>query len=1220
MLARSLTIAMVSCSGLWLSPRIALAQPAPAFTLDFDGPSTAGAFPRTSVTAGIKCRLQGTSLPGAPGAQAWSLGVEAAGSCRIVLGTTLATAGASVREGGFRRDDGFEHTELTSGAGNEGVVSVVVLSRTGGATLDPPGSPHHVLGLEVEGKVPEGCTDCALRYRSGLEGSLGPVKLTVTQAGQTVEPATRAATLGLCGVPCFAPQPVPGFNELEVDDAVVGSARSQKEVIEVCSSSRGYGGPQDALLTLVQETGVELEASAEVLSVDGQAGVEARAFTGTGSDPQAPAIRIAVEASAAAGFVLRSAVRAFHGAKMDERGSREVPVKLPLRVGVRRGVGSSTFTTFFMEGERMVDHLSFDVGRTGLDVPVYRVGMAHGSDPFAQAGQPKAGFARFRAPVVVEEASVAPPVLSRHVINFHGAINRSTELEVTGLGLDAAREVLVAGIEAKILERSPAALKVLVPPSGKPTRGDIVVRTPRGESVIPNSFFAYGEAFVRCDCDGNGVPEITDMIRMLGFQFLGGPPCLCAEAADCNGDRKRDIGDPIAGLSALFLGTFRPPAPYPESGFDPDGELCGVDLPTIAQVSTREIAEGQTFAIRGEGFSRVPEENIVFAGDAQLTVVKASPKELIVETGMVITGGDARLGIIRDFLPGIFGVDPSLCRPRFCFPLFIGPAVLKADLLRLVPSQVGLIGTTKQEGRSLVLSLDPKRLDTGSPVQVQATLVTPVRPNLSPGSRKTAFEVKFSLPEMGFDEAVRELAKRLERELSGDGPLAEVLVIPDAERGTIELRPADDLLSAIDGKISVYPGTIGRCGPTNLHPINDERAFGWCRFEELVKPCNGLPQFEWFIPVQFVTSTSGSLSGVPHPNDRSPAMKSVMYNWDAYCHVRKHKLWNECALEDLIDGGATEIPDFPTSAWVLKTEWRTDDPAAPLCDRMPSGVDLTKFYKYVYSGDGRNWYLTAIHHTTKDLDKWFWMDAYVPAQILQSTCGFVRGLGGCGGTNLDMPASLTGTQWKDHFLCTNITTTQPITSGGFAGVGPGGGTSSAWCGNFQFAPECPDSIDLGGGGETCLSCHDRAEVAISGGSLKLDFLYSLNSPHPDPNPCSSGGGSVGFSTDIQPIFNASCSCHTGGGSPAGLSLAAGVSHGNLVNVNSCERPTMKRVKPNDTGMSYLWHKLNGTHNTLGSCSCPSVTGCGGQMPLGGPALSASNLTKIQQWILAGANP
>jgi mono/diheme cytochrome c family protein len=102
---------------------------------------------------------------------------------------------------------------------------------------------------------------------------------------------------------------------------------------------------------------------------------------------------------------------------------------------------------------------------------------------------------------------------------------------------------------------------------------------------------------------------------------------------------------------------------------------------------------------------------------------------------------------------------------------------------------------------------------------------------------------------------------------------------------------------------------------------------------------------------------------------------------------------------------------------------------------------------------------------------------------------------------------------------------------------------------------------------------------------------------------------VNYATQIQPIFTANCvSCHSGGGAPQGLKLDAPNSFANLVNVNSNEVPSLKRVKPSDPDNSYLVDKIEGTA-TVGS-----------RMPLNRPPLSTANISLIRQWIIAGARP
>lgn len=103
---------------------------------------------------------------------------------------------------------------------------------------------------------------------------------------------------------------------------------------------------------------------------------------------------------------------------------------------------------------------------------------------------------------------------------------------------------------------------------------------------------------------------------------------------------------------------------------------------------------------------------------------------------------------------------------------------------------------------------------------------------------------------------------------------------------------------------------------------------------------------------------------------------------------------------------------------------------------------------------------------------------------------------------------------------------------------------------------------------------------------------------------------VDYEGEIQPIWDARCSCHTQGGA-GGLSLAAGSSYDNLVLVPAVGGAQV-RVFPGLPDESYVWRKLNDTHLEAG--------GSGLWMPLGGPPLPADDLDLIEAWILANAPP
>ena len=105
-------------------------------------------------------------------------------------------------------------------------------------------------------------------------------------------------------------------------------------------------------------------------------------------------------------------------------------------------------------------------------------------------------------------------------------------------------------------------------------------------------------------------------------------------------------------------------------------------------------------------------------------------------------------------------------------------------------------------------------------------------------------------------------------------------------------------------------------------------------------------------------------------------------------------------------------------------------------------------------------------------------------------------------------------------------------------------------------------------------------------------------------------GGLSHATDIQPIWDASCSgCHTNGGSQGSLVLDDG--YAATVGVPSTQVPSMNLVEATSADASYLWHKLQGTQ--------ANVAGSGDQMPPSGP-LDANDLSLIEAWINEAAQP
>jgi mono/diheme cytochrome c family protein len=141
-------------------------------------------------------------------------------------------------------------------------------------------------------------------------------------------------------------------------------------------------------------------------------------------------------------------------------------------------------------------------------------------------------------------------------------------------------------------------------------------------------------------------------------------------------------------------------------------------------------------------------------------------------------------------------------------------------------------------------------------------------------------------------------------------------------------------------------------------------------------------------------------------------------------------------------------------------------------------------------------------------------------------------------------------------------------------------------------------------GGNCFDCHATNTTSVSHVFGPLKPLF------PGPPPVSI------YTSKIQPIFDAKCiACHSGGSPPQGLNLSSGTSFGMLVNINSNELPSMKRIKPNDVPNSYLVHKVEGTQGSVGGSGSKMPLGCSGSS-----CLTSTQINDIKAWINAGAPP
>jgi hypothetical protein len=97
-----------------------------------------------------------------------------------------------------------------------------------------------------------------------------------------------------------------------------------------------------------------------------------------------------------------------------------------------------------------------------------------------------------------------------------------------------------------------------------------------------------------------------------------------------------------------------------------------------------------------------------------------------------------------------------------------------------------------------------------------------------------------------------------------------------------------------------------------------------------------------------------------------------------------------------------------------------------------------------------------------------------------------------------------------------------------------------------------------------------------------------------------------YDGEVEAILENRCdTCHT-----AGSSGGLNISYANLVDQPSGDIPSMDRIEPFDPDNSYLWLKMNGTHNAAG--------GSGSTMPTNGDNPTSDEMDTIEAWINGGA--
>ena len=184
----------------------------PSYSLGFAGCDEVSGYTGDAFTTDVDLVLTDSNNNSASGAQSWSIGVAARGGSI----TAITTDGTDA--GGVIENTGFQINELTSGDGNEGAISAVVVSFATSASL-PPNSSSSIATITIEGDIGAEAGTVNLEYREGLRGQGRPVENVATWEGTTVRPRLGACSFSV--VPDVTPPAVPSGLSAEAGDGVV---------------------------------------------------------------------------------------------------------------------------------------------------------------------------------------------------------------------------------------------------------------------------------------------------------------------------------------------------------------------------------------------------------------------------------------------------------------------------------------------------------------------------------------------------------------------------------------------------------------------------------------------------------------------------------------------------------------------------------------------------------------------------------------------------------------------------------------------------------------------------------------------------------------------------------------------------------------------------------------------------------------------------------------
>ncbi len=820
---------------------------------------------------------------------------------------------------------------------------------------------------------------------------------------------------------CFDAQPVPGWDSGDTAYGSVGVARpGGAGGFELCSSGAGFGGAEDAHHYLVQRRHGDFVLEAELAALDGgEAGLALRRDVRKADSAM---VAVLVRPDVAGGYLLRSTVRTADGEDASDAAAVEIPVSLPLRLRLERA--GSMLTTSYAEGAgAWMPHAVVAAESPDLGAVLHSVGMVQTSTD----GVTIATAVFTEAAAVDEAPDGADPSGCMDTL----VVPQSAGGAVTLVGnrMDAVRSVTVGGVAATIGAMTSESLEVILPPSPNGAiANDVMVLDGDDAGALRARVAWAGEPFVRADISGDGRVTGGDL-RLLRRWLAGrGRSLACPEAADVDADGDIDPDDAtrlegwLGGVAAAL------PAPFPDPGLAPGGgRSCGQPrTPRIKALRDEQgkalaegtvLREGDIVTLLGKDFPEDPQSVAVVFADTPTRVLEGSSRRrLRLEIGAVPATGsacptlyaDASIGAAaarrglsdgdRSLLGPAWGVLPEQGRPDLC-PGF------EASALEVL----GQASVPDGQAR-LWLPLDEGAWDPRAEYTVQVHLELPMIDGISRGPRLVRFAWRDTLAQEAAQPAgdypawLEALAARLTRELnygpaSADGCACDAEAEADPDAGGIWIGPCDPVISWLPNDPGpeppappkqlplknpppprwgavVFKAPVAECEGV-FDPQFDAREYMWCEFAKQTELTNGLPRFEWRIPLSTLLGGPTAIQKLAPPADRLPSEKAVSFSVAGYYSAIEHGYTDPCAAAarryycDAFNN--TWMPPFPAGDVVMKTFWRG-------ASKLPVSADPDDYYSY-QPPVGERQFLVGMHMAVSNgaSESYFrWATLWVP--------------------------------------------------------------------------------------------------------------------------------------------------------------------------------------------------------------------------------------------------